>query len=72
MLISECHSDGPSAGTAEASGPSEAHGPHKVHGPRGHCTPLPPILVALAVSITFRTFLSHMNNYCKLLKFKSH
>ena len=38
MLVSKCHSDGPSAGPAEASGLPEAH------GPRGHCTPpaLPP------------------------------
>ena len=30
-------------------GPPEAHGPPKVHGPRGHCTPLPPLSVALRV-----------------------
>ena len=41
MLISKCHSDGPSA---EASGLPEAHGSPKVHGPRGHCTPLHPPL----------------------------
>ena len=32
---------------AEANGLPEAHGPPKVHGPRGHCTPLPPLSVAL-------------------------
>ena len=31
MLISKCHSDGPSAGPTEASGLPEAHGPP--HGP---------------------------------------
>ena len=47
MLISQCHFDGP----AEANGLPEAHGPIKAHGPRGHCTPLPPLLAALPVSI---------------------
>ena len=47
MLIAKCHSDGPSAGPAEASGLPEAHGPPKVHGPRGYCTSLPPLSVAL-------------------------
>ena len=55
MLISKCHSDGPSAGPAEASGLPEAHGPPhgppKVHGLRGHCTPLPPLSVALIAII---------------------
>ena len=45
--ISQCHFDGPSAGPAEANGFPEAHGPP--HGPWGHCTPLPPLLVALNI-----------------------
>ena len=47
MLISKCHSDGLFTGPAETSGLPEAHGPPKVHEPRGHCTPLPPLSVAL-------------------------
>ena len=38
---------GPSAGPDEANVLPEAHGPPKVHGPRGHCTPCPPLSVAL-------------------------
>ena len=38
---------GPSAGPAEADGLPKAHGPPKVHGPRVHCTPLPPLSLAL-------------------------
>ena len=44
MLIPKCHSDGPSAGPAEASGLPEAHGTPKVHGLRGHKPPCPPSL----------------------------
>ena len=39
MLISQCHFDGP----------AKANGLHEAHGPRGHCTPLPPLSVALTV-----------------------
>ena len=35
---------GPSVGSAEANGLREAH------GARGHCSPLPPLSVALAVT----------------------
>ena len=45
---------GPSAGPAEANDLPETHGalhgPPKFHGPRGHCTPLPPLSVALNIT----------------------
>ena len=49
LMIFQGHFDGPlsSSWAAEANGLPEAHGPPKVHGPRGHCSPLPPLSVAL-------------------------
>ena len=47
MLISQCHFDGPPRAQNPSAGPAEANGLLEVHGPRGHCTPCPPLLVAL-------------------------
>ena len=50
MGLSRAHE--PSAGLAEANGLPEAHDrPPKVHGLRGHCTPLPPPPLSVALGI---------------------
>ena len=61
MLISKCHSDGPSAGPAEASGLPEAHGPP--HGPGVIVPPAPPLggpgpyASVMVVKFQFRLFI---------------
>ena len=71
-VLSRAHR--PYAGPAKANGLPEVHwlphGPPKVHGLRGHCTSLPPLLAALAISYPKNNMnIRHKDNSSAVISF---